>query len=195
MTIYSHNRIPKQIFIILLVLLSQYSSSQVNRRQYKNDYVQDTNRINRSSRFVTGGNIGVQVGSYTFIDISPALGYKVTEKFIPGISISYKYLRFADMQNEFETNIYGGSIFFKYLVLENLFAHVEYEILNFDRQLFEPSKSARRINIESLLVGAGYRQEISRNFHTNLLVLWNLNETIYTFYSNPIIRVSFDIGL
>ncbi|MFA6925307.1 MAG: hypothetical protein WC223_13760 [Bacteroidales bacterium] len=179
---------------MLLVLLYHYSSSQETRQQYKNDYVQDTNRINRSNRFVTGGNIGVQVGSYTFVDISPTLGYKVTEKFIPGISISYKYLRYADMQNEFETNIYGGSIFFRYLILENVFAHVEYELLNFDRQLFDPYKPPRRINIENLLVGGGYRQEISNNFYTNLLVLWNLNETYYTFYTNPIIRVSFDIG-
>ncbi|MBK7029794.1 MAG: hypothetical protein IPH45_11505 [Bacteroidales bacterium] len=51
-----------------------------------------------------------------------------------------------------------------------------------------------RNEYNSVLVGAGYREPISSNGYMYLLLLWNLNETIDSPYTNPIIRAGFSIG-
>ena len=53
-------------------------------------------------------------------------------------------------------------------------------------------KDMRQFN--SFLVGGGYRQQIGGNAAMNLMVLWNLNDTYDSPYTNPIIRIGFSAG-
>ena len=101
----------------------------------------------------------------------------------------YTYLNYA-----YESSIYGGSIFARYYVFKNFFAQAEYEVLNVGKENFGYPKG-HRMNIESYLIGAGYRQNMGGRLYANILLLYNLNESMYSIYNNPILRVSFDIGL
>ena len=79
-----------------------------------------------------------------------------------------------------------------------IFAHVEYEALNLETEFFDPSyyrHSTPRFWVNSVLVGGGYRQPIGEYSSINLMLLYNINETIDSPYKNPIIRMGFDIGL
>jgi hypothetical protein len=51
------------------------------------------------------------------------------------------------------------------------------------------------VQLSNVLAGVGYRQRIFGRSAITLTVLWNFNETQYTLYSNPIIRMGVDIGL
>jgi len=147
-------------------------------------------------RFYTGGGIGLQFGSQTFVNISPLIGYRLTEKFSAGVSVTYLYYKFK-AQNPiytYSSNTYGGSVFARYLILENLFAHTEYELLRLEAR-DNVSRLLGTRDVVSVLVGGGYRQMLGERSSINLMLLYNLNESTYSPYQNPIIRLSFGIGI
>jgi hypothetical protein len=81
----------------------------------------------------------------------------------------------------------------RYFFTDYLFAHAEYEILNLEAYDFYPT---RRVNVESLLVGGGYFQRIDgSNSGIFVMLLYNLTESLYTPYSNPIVRIGVNLGL
>ncbi|MCW3104016.1 MAG: hypothetical protein JWO09_2456 [Bacteroidetes bacterium] len=141
-------------------------------------------------KLFTGGNLGAQFGTVTFIDVSPLLGYKVTDKIGVGIGATYQYYHYRDKYYDFETNVYGGRVFGRYLFTDYLFAHVEYEYLNLEAFDF----NRRRVDVESLLAGGGYVQRVSDNVSIVAMLLYNFTESVYTPYTNPIIRVGVNIG-
>lgn len=136
-----------------------------------------------------GGNIGAQFGGITVVNISPIVGYKITPRFAAGVGVTYIYYNYKAIN--FSSSIYGGNIFGRLYVLENIFGHAEYEVLNIDSYDFPGT----RANIENVYVGGGFRQAIGANSFMNIMALWNINESKYSPYGNPIIRMGFSIGL
>jgi len=150
-------------------------------------------------RIFIGGNLGLQFGSATYIDISPLVGYKITEKLQAGIGVTYIYYKVKDTYYNYayETSIYGGRLFSRYYFLDNVFGHGELEVLNME----VPQDIAGtgnfdyvRDNITSVMVGGGYAQPIGSNAALVLMVLWNLTEEQYSPYQNPIFRIGFTAG-
>lgn len=151
-------------------------------------------------RVFTGGNLGMQFGNYTVIDISPQMGYFFNDRFAAGIGAIYQYFGHKDKTypvNSFQTHFYGGRTFARLYFFESVFAHAEYEVLSLETKYFDPYNlrhQTPRFWVSSVLLGGGYRQFISEFSSINLMVLWNINETVDTPYRNPIIRMGFDIG-
>jgi hypothetical protein len=141
-------------------------------------------------RLYFGGGLGLQFGTITAIDISPLVGYKITERFSAGIGGTYIYFRAPGFRS---TDIYGGRVFSRYMILENLFAYTEYELLN--REVYDDFEGLRRMNVSGVYVGGGYFMPVGRNAGVGLMLLYNLNETRYSLYNNPIFRLGFNIGL
>ena len=144
-----------------------------------------------------GGGLALQFGTFTFIDVSPILGYRVTDNFSAGFGISYKY--FSDNRIAgYHSHLYGGNLFSRYAFAENFFGHLEYELLNVEYFALTSSGTimdSERKNISYLWIGGGYRQPIGLNSYLNLMVLYNLNESVYSIYPNPIYRIGFNVGL
>lgn len=139
-----------------------------------------------------GGNIGLQFGNYTYVDISPMVGYRVTDRFSAGLSATYIYYSVNDpAYYNYSSHIYGGSIFSRYLFTENVFAHAELELLNMD--IYDPFYLGRQ-TIPSLLLGAGYRMPMGSNASMSFLLLFDVIEDRYSPYINPIIEIGFGFG-
>lgn len=139
-----------------------------------------------------GGNLGLQFGTSTFIDVSPLVGYKITENFSAGVGVTFQYFRYKDRLYELQTNVYGARVFCRYLFYDNLFGHAEYEYLNLEAfDYIIP----RRVDVASFLVGGGYIQRFGRNSAIVGMLLYNFTESYYTPYQNPIIRIGVNIGL
>jgi len=136
-----------------------------------------------------GGNIGAQFGSITVVNVSPIIGYRITERLSAGFGLTYIYYNYKAYN--FSSSIYGGNIFGRFYILENVFAHAEYELLNLDSYDFPGT----RTNIENIYVGGGFRQAIGARSFFTIMALWNINESKYSPYGNPIIRMGFSIGL
>ncbi len=150
-------------------------------------------------RFFFGGSLGLQFGNYTYVDVSPLVGYKITEKLHAGIGLTYIYYKVNDQYyGKYETSSYGGRVFGRYYILDNLFGHIEYEILNMEvpdgLNTSGQYDVLVRENITSLMVGGGYAQPIGSNAALTLMILWNLTEEQYSPYQNPIFRIGFSAG-
>jgi hypothetical protein len=145
-------------------------------------------------RIFTGGNVGFQFGRETYAEVSPILGYRITDQFQAGFGLTYQYYRYQDTQYKLESNVYGGKIFGRYFFTDYLFGYAEFEHLNLDAFDFYPYK--RRVDVESLLGGGGYFQRFSQNSNSGFfaMILYNFTESAYTPYSNPIIRIGFNLG-
>ncbi len=146
-----------------------------------------------------GGNLGLQFGTITFIDVSPIVGYRFTPRISAGVGLKYNY--YSDSRYDYSTSVYGGNLFTRFAVSELLFATAEYEhlnmaqtvlVLNPSTGVYSPQNSPRYW-VDSYLIGAGYRQPIGERASFNFMILYNLNETHKSPYKNPIIRIGFDI--
>ena len=180
--------------LLVAVFFIFFTSLQNINCQENDNFKFDINRM------FTGGNLGLQFGTYTVIDISPIVGYYFTDKFSAGVGVIYQYYAFKDNAyplNNFKTNIYGAKTFLRYHIIQSIFAHAEYEALNLETQFFDPYNMRHqtpRFFVHSILLGGGYRQAMGDFSALNLMLLYNINETIDSPYRNPIIRIGFDIG-
>jgi len=147
-----------------------------------------------TDRLVYGGNLGLQFGTTTFIDISPSIGYKLTPRLIPGVGASYQYFNDKTFTPDYSTHVLGGRAFVDYYLMENLFAHVEYEYLTYEAFMLY-TNTREWVNVSSYLVGGGYMQRVGPGVGFGITVLYNLNETEYSLYTNPIIRIGISAGL
>lgn len=177
--------------LILLVLFTISFFNPIKGQERANNLEKSDQKLfdDFKNRIFFGGNVGAQFGNYTFVDFSPLVGYRISDKLSVGVGITYNYLRFRYGKTEYKTDIYGGRVFGRYFVWENLFLHGEYEVLNGAWDY-----TNKRFNIENILGGAGYRQMVTDRAAMTLLVLWNFSQNNYSPYSNPIIRGGFTFG-
>jgi hypothetical protein len=167
-------------------------------------HAQDKENSSRDRLFF-GGSFGLQFGTITRVEVSPLVGYRITPRLSSGIGITYEY--YNDKTFDIETSIYGGRIFSNYLIIKDfneilpgiinggLFAQAEYEALSLETKHFDNlniHRGQERFLLHNVLVGGGLRFPLGERASANLLILWNLNETSNTPYSNPVIRLGFN---
>ena len=70
--------------------------------------------------FYAGGNFGLQFGTITLIDVSPLIGYKITDRYSMGIGGTYTYYRDKRFNPAYTSNVYGGRLFAKFIIWENI---------------------------------------------------------------------------
>lgn len=140
-------------------------------------------------RLFWGGNVGAWIGNPTFVDLSPLVGIRITEKFSGGIGFIYNYYSYKYSNYNYATNLYGSRIYARYFILENVFAQAGWDRINRDNPYAGLPNT--RIWIDNLLVGGGVRYPVSDNFYVVASGLWNLNQTPLSPYANPIIQIGF----
>jgi hypothetical protein len=140
-------------------------------------------------RLFWAGNIGAWIGNPTFVDLSPMVGYNVTDKFQIGVGAIYNFYSYKYNNYRYSVNFYGGRVFARYFVLQNVYLQAGYDEINRD----DPNsyKPNARIWIENILVGGGLRYPVSDNIFCLASALWNLNDTPLSPYPNPIIQIGF----
>jgi len=130
--------------LLLLFFLSSSNYGQDTKSKKNNDR-------KFKDRLFVGGSLGLSFGSNsTLIEVTPIFGYAVTEKFVVGLGLTYKYYQYKDYYATIDngnytgfydltTNIYGGSLWMRYFlagigipVIENIFLHAEVEPLVFN---------------------------------------------------------------
>ena len=146
-------------------------------------------------RLFFGGNLGLYFGSLTYVNVSPTIGYRFTDRFGAGLGPAYSY--YSDKRDKkytYTTNTYGGRLFGQYLISDQLMAYSEYEVINVEVPNLLFTKLIRK-NISSLFIGGGYLQRFGGgNSGVSLMLLYNVLESDYSIYENPIIRTGINIG-
>ncbi len=183
----------KHLLFALCVLAFSTNYAQYDP-DYNNDDEEDLSLLSFKDRLYTGGNFWGSFGTFTNLEISPLLGYRVTNDYSVGLGIKYNYFRFNGAP-PVSSSIYGGSAFTRYVFFERFVAHAEFELLSV-QQNFGVSKSDRVV-VPIGLIGGGYS---SNGFQ--LMLLYDLignpyNPYIGTFGPNSrvYLRAGFLINL
>lgn len=130
---------------------------------------------------------------------SPALGYRVNDRFSigPGISYSYNYYG-SDNGNgtssSVNTSSFGVKAFAQFMVVDQFFVHAEYEytraeLLGFDQ--YNRYVGILRRNVQTPLAGVGYRSQISNRAAADIVLLYNFQDNYNSIYPNPVLRFNF----
>jgi len=142
-------------------------------------------------RMYYGGNVALQLGTITFIELSPLAGVMITERFSSGLGATYQYFndrRFIGGSN----HTVGGRVFARYNVFQKIFAYSEFESLNLE--VYNPrSEEFRREFVPAFFVGGGYFTPSGERGGFNISVLYNLmHDNRRSPYNEPfVIRVGF----
>ncbi len=150
-------------------------------------------------RLFLGGNLGgISFSSQgSALDLSPVIGYRVTEKFSAGAGPIYQF--WSDRTAGIRVNNYGAKIFARHVLFGSVFAHTEYELLNIKHYFPDLSSGqwqSERRNVGSFFVGGGYTQPLGGTSSLMIIALYNLNQTQYSPRMSPLyLSMGFGIGL
>ena len=147
-------------------------------------------------RIFIGGGLGLQFGTITNIEVSPLIGYRLTDNFSAGLGASYIYFkRKFDNYDDFETSIYGYRLFARRNIGQQFFAQVEYE--NLSLEFFDPfDGSTGRQWIPGFFIGGGIFQPIGNRAGLNLSAMYNLmHDDVRSPYNSPLVlRIGITAG-
>ena len=164
------------------------------------DDEKDVRDLPTRERIFIGGYLGLQIGTITSINISPTIGYLITNQLSAGVGGTYQYYRnrgWLLINNiSYSAHIYGGSVFARYRITRNIFAHVELEALNLDSRIgFDVQREESRFWERNYFVGGGYRQELGPRTFLNVMLLYNFNSNSVIYHQNPIFRFGIDVSI
>jgi len=140
------------------------------------------------------------------------VGYHVNERLSVGLGPHYIYQSQKSTPSypySYETHTYGFKSFARFSLITNaeqflpiklfndLFVHVEYEGLSLESAYYAPpgSTDQDRTFYNALLLGGGFSQRVGMYNSFSFMVLWDINGTSGSPYSNPIFRVGFNTFL
>lgn len=139
-----------------------------------------------------GGNFGLQFGTVTFIDVSPLVGYRFTNRFSAGPGITYRYFKLRGFEG---TSTYGGSFFARHIVGSQFFAQAQYENLNTIYPSLDTPNALERGWVPGLFLGGGIFQPLGRRGAVTLAAMYNLiYDNIRSPYGSPwVFNVGFNL--
>lgn len=169
------------LFFAPMLLCAQGGASQEN----------DSDKSRFLDKIYIGGNFGLQLGTYTYIDVSPLIGYRFTDRFSAGPGITYRYFKVRGYES---SSIYGGRFFARHTIGRQFFAHTEYENLNTEVVDFTGRELAREW-VPGFFIGGGIIQPLGRRGAVVIYGLYNLlYDNLRSPYPRPwIINVGFTL--
>ena len=184
----------KHAFKEVILSVSLFALSLISYCQEEGYNFENVRRGFDKDRIYFGGNLGsFQFGQITSFDLSPMIGYRLTDKFSTGIGVSYQYFR--SNPDHFTTDIYGGRIIGNYIINDYLIAQAEGEVLSLESKYFILSNQvhdSQRFLNKSVYVGGGYKQNFGEHSFTYIVLLYNILYSADSHLGNPIIRVGFN---
>jgi len=173
----------KIVFVFFLIVSFSSLYAQIDFYEHP-DNKPDTSILYR--KFLYGGDFSFGIGYSTRIYLSPKIAYPVTNFFTVGVGADGMFYS----EGGFKTFLYGANAFSEIYIMKFLTVHFEYAKYNVE-DLTNYPYSTRRIWIEAYYLGGGYRQMISERAYMCYLLLWDFNYSEYSYFSNPVFRLTF----
>jgi len=161
----------------------------------------------RKGKFFLIPELWLSFGNTTYIEVAPMVGYQVFNRLAVGLGPHYIYqsVKAYPPYPSYDTHAYGLKGFVRFSIITNaeeflpirlfseLFVHVEYEGLSLEKQHYIPPYTEDgRFIYQGFLVGGGLTQRVGMYNSVSFMVLWDVNESSYSPYSNPIFRIGFN---
>jgi hypothetical protein len=164
----------------------------------------------RKGKFFLVPEFWLSFGSRTYVEVAPLVGYHVFDRLVVGLGPHYifqsqkatSYYPFA-----YQTHVFGLKGFARFALITNaekflpinlfsdLFVHAEYEGMSLEKQYYYAPTYPEdgRFIYQAFLVGGGFNQRVGMYSAFSFMVLWNLNESSMSPYSNPVFRIGFNM--
>lgn len=161
----------------------------------------NTNPAGKQSKIYYGGNIGFNFwNNYFYFSIQPLIAYKVTPQFSVGGRLGYSYI--SDDRSSFgnvTSHNYGASVFTRYRVIPQLYAHAEFAYASTERHTYSLVRQqieSERVWVPYFLLGGGYSQLISPNVWAYVEVLFDVIQDENSIYGvwDPLVSVGVGVG-
>jgi hypothetical protein len=169
------------------------SSGKTGKANYKENRKPKGFDVNR---LMFGGGLGFGMGSGSIaFSITPVVGYRITDNFSAGVSLGYQYFRVKDFfsvynqqtnlwdQFNYNSNMFSGGVWARYVLWQNIFAHVEFENnITTYKDYFLDQGTARSERVTNYvpcgLVGGGFRQPMGDNASFIIMALYDVLQDI-----------------
>ena len=161
----------------------------------------------RKGKFFLIPELWLSFGTSTYIELAPMVGYHVMDRLSVGLGPHYIYRsqKATPSFPSYQTHSYGLKGFARFSLITNaeewlpiklfseLFIHAEYEGLSLERAYYVPPYTDEgRFIYRGLLVGGGFSQRVGVYNSVSFMVLWDINESSVSPYSNPVFRIGFN---
>ncbi|MVT10808.1 hypothetical protein [Chitinophaga tropicalis] len=190
----------------LLVCLLLVTAAQLAHAQY---YKTDTTSRKGfdASRLIVGGSLGLSFGDYTNINVSPTVGYRISQMFAAGIAINAQYgserWRFSNgetsQRNQY--SIFGGGVWGRVYPLDFLFIHIQPEANHVSLKSTYYDTDPKTVikdsyGVPSLLMGGGYTQPMGGRAAFSIMALYDvLQDDRSPYQKGLILRIGASIGM
>lgn len=168
-------------------------------------FAQESQNSNFKDNFFVGGGLGAGFGTYTFVNISPIIGYRITPRLSAALRLMYQYTTYdyyysGDKVN-FSGNDYGVGGFIRFMVKGPFYLQGEYEHMNYEDVNYYDGSTIRS-SFDSYMAGAGVAQPIGGKAFFFLTAMYNFaynnisNSNTYRVpYNSPwVIRIGVTAG-
>jgi hypothetical protein len=160
----------------------------------------------RKGKFFLVPEFWMSFGTVTYIEVAHLVGYHLNDRLTIGLGPHYIFQSSRPTPaypNGWQTHVFGLKGFARFALITNaeqflpinlfsdLFIHVEYEGMSLERNIYSPGDQGRFI-YHGFLVGGGVSQRIGIYNSISFMVLWDLNESSRSPYSNPVFRIGFN---
>jgi hypothetical protein len=174
----------RNALIIILVSVSVSGFSQ-----YSKDTTDTNDKVPFKDRLYYDGNFNFAVGTNTFINISPRIGYKITENFSAGLGGKFWYFSSRDFfsNTRYSGSLYGGGVFARRNITDNLFLISEYEVLNLGGLFSQPRQDFWQ---EFLFAGAGYQYRMGGALNLYVIAMYDIFQNPYAYSIYPTIPIA-----
>jgi hypothetical protein len=163
----------------------------------------------RKGKFFLVPEFWLSFGTTTYIEVAPLVGYHISDRLAVGLGPHYIYQsrKASPYYAAYQTHAFGLKVFARFALIthaeeflpinlfNDLFVHVEYEGMSLESRIYDPSQDKDRFIYHAILVGGGLSQRIGFYNSISFMVLWDLNESSRSPYSNPIFRIGFNTYL
>jgi hypothetical protein len=136
-----------------------------------------------------GCNLALRFYSYAgynvfYYDVSPNVGYKITDKFSAGVQIIYNNTIETYGKASASYSIIGGGVFARFLVLKWFFLQLEYDILT-----TPPSyQFGKRAISDEKLAGVGFKRNFTDKVSYYVTLMYDINPTLNSpYYYSPLV--------
>ena len=173
---------------------------------FSSSFAQEDQRPAFLDKVFVGGGFGAGFGSYTYINISPIIGYRVTPKLSVALRLMYQYTTYDyyDFQEQrtkkYQGNDFGVGGFARYSLFGPIYLQAEYEHLNYDGLYYDGTSS--RTSFDSFMAGGGIAQPVGGKAFVFITAMYNFSynnfnsSNVYRSpYNSPwVIRVGITAG-
>lgn len=163
---------------IALILIIAMIGSNLHAQEGQSD---EHEKSDFKDKVFIGGGFGAGFGDYTYVSVSPIIGYRFTNRLSGGMRFMYQYTTFdyiiGGVKEKYQGNDFGISPFAQFLVYGPVFLQAEYEFLSYDALYYDGTTT--RTNFDSFLAGGGINQPMGRKASFFLMVLYNFSYQNY----------------